>query len=489
MLALASTSSVVALLSVYQLGKFMREMLAENIASVRVAEEIEIALLEQKGYVNLYIFDRNNRNWLKELTDRKSFLTDWLVQARSTAHTPEEHEILNQMSELYQDYYSKQEEILALNQQGKFEQAKVILLSDMNTLYEDLYGLCEKFIAANERLIDTKIKNTDYQINRATLIVSISVLLTSLLGSVLLWFFFRGVLLPLRRMAADVRIMPSQGDKSVSTVSITDEVREVGFYIRSLMSDVVETHSNLEKSRAQLINAEKLASVGKLAAIVAHEIRNPLTSLKMRIFSIRKGLTKNPNFKDDLRVISEEIARLESVIRNFLEFSRPPELKLRVYKISLLIDKSLELFGHWFEQKNIEVIREDEVNLPQVMVDADQIKQVFINIFRNSVEALNENGKIYITTHFERDKKDKDMITVRFKDNGPGVPQEFRTRIFEPFFTTKNEGIGLGLCIAAQIMALHRGRIELESIEEPGTTQFVVWIPITKERNGQDTDS
>jgi signal transduction histidine kinase len=116
------------------------------------------------------------------------------------------------------------------------------------------------------------------------------------------------------------------------------------------------------------------------------------------------------------------------------------------------------------------------------MADADQIKQVFINIFRNSVEALNENGKIYITTRLESDKNNKDMITVRFKDTGPGVPQEIRARIFEPFFTTKNEGIGLGLCIAAQIMALHGGRIELESIAEPGI-QFVVWIPITKEKN------
>ena len=457
-------------------------MLVENVASVRAAEEIEIALLEQRGYVHLYIFDNGNLDWLKELTDRKSILADRLVEAESTAHTPEEHDILDRMSQLYQDYYSKQEEILALNQQGKFEQAKVILLSSMNTLYEDLFGLCEKFIVTNERLIDSKIKNADYQINRATLIVSISVILTSLLGGVLLWFFFHSILLPLRRMAKDVQIIPGQGEQSVSAVTSTDEVREVGFYIRALMSDVIETRSNLKQSRAQLINAEKLASVGKLAAIVAHEIRNPLTSLKMRIFSIRKGLTKNPDFKDDLRVISEEIARLESVIRNFLEFSRPQELKLRAYKISLLIDKSLELFGHWFEQKNIEIIRENDVNLPLVMADADQIKQVFINIFRNSVEALNENGKIYITTRLESDKNNKDMITVRFKDTGPGVPQEIRARIFEPFFTTKNEGIGLGLCIAAQIMALHGGRIELESIAEPGI-QFVVWIPITKEKN------
>jgi signal transduction histidine kinase len=223
--------------------------------------------------------------------------------------------------------------------------------------------------------------------------------------------------------------------------------------------------------------------VGKLAAIVAHEIRNPLTSLKMRIFSIRKELGKDHILKDDLKVISEETTRLESIVRNFLEFSRPADLKLRSNKISVLIDKSLELFGHWFEQKNIEVIRDDEAHLPPVLVDADQVKQVFINIFRNSVEALAENGKICITTRLTIGKNNREMITVRFSDNGPGIPADIRGRIFEPFFSTKDEGIGLGLCIAAQIMVLHGGRIELESGSEPGT-QFVVWIPTEKGHDG-----
>ena len=487
MLALAAVSNVVGLLSVHRLGSYMQVMLTENVASVRVAEEIENALLDQRGYAYLYIFDNGNPSWLSELTNRRPALADWLVQAKNTAHTPEEFRIITKISEIYRQYNAKQDEIIALNQQGKFEQAKVLLLDDLNILYEDLYLYCEKFIEANDRLIGSRIKDANEQVNRVSLIVSISVLLTSILGIILLWFFYRGVLLPLRKMAEDVRILPGQRKQELTGESIKDEVKEVGRYIHSLMSDVIETRSDLEHSRAQLLNAEKLASVGKLAAIVAHEIRNPLTSLKMRIFSIRKELGKNHILKDDLKVISEETTRLESIVRNFLEFSRPADLKLRSNKISVLIDKSLELFGHWFEQKNIEVIRDDETHLPPVLVDADQIKQVFINIFRNSVEALAENGKIYITTRLMQDKNNREMITVRFNDNGPGIPPDIRGRIFEPFFSTKDEGIGLGLCIAAQIMVLHGGRIELEYGGESGA-QFVVWIPTEKGHDGENTD-
>jgi signal transduction histidine kinase len=483
MLALATISNVVTLLSVHQLGKFMQVMLTENVASVRITEEIKNSLLAQRGYIYLYIFDKGNHNWLRELSTRKPVLADWLVQAGKTAHTSEEYQILDRISNTYRLYDAKQDEIIALNQQGHFEQARAILMQDLNKLYEDLYLLCEKFVTINDRLIDSRIQNADEKVNHVFLVVSISILLTSGLGIALFWFFYRGVLSPLRKMAEDVRVLPGQRDQVLSAESTSDEVREVGFYVHSLMSDVIETRLNLEQSRTQLLTAEKLASLGKLAAQIAHEIRNPLTSLKMRLFSVRKQLGINLQYEDDLKVIADEINRLEGIIHNFLEFSRPPELKLRSYNISLLIDKSLELFGHWFEQKNIEVIRKDELRMPHVIADADQIKQVFINLFRNSVEALDENGKIYITTRQEIDKNQRQIITVRFRDNGPGIPDQIRGRIFEPFFSTKNEGIGLGLCIAAQIMAQHGGRIELESISEPGT-QFVVWIPTTKGKNG-----
>jgi signal transduction histidine kinase len=315
------------------------------------------------------------------------------------------------------------------------------------------------------------------QIKRISAIVGVSVTMTIALGVALLLLFFRGVLFPLRRMVEDASLFTTESSQS----STRDELRDIDFYLRTLMLNVTETRSNLERSRHQLIDAEKLASVGKLAASVAHEIRNPLASLKMRLFSIRRSIGENNQYQEDFQVISEEITHLEKIIRNFLEFSRPSALKLSAIDPSLLLDKTLELVGFSLEEKNIKLIRQNAVGLPPVMVDSEQIKQVFINLLRNSLEAINHNGEIQISTSLAADRDDREMVVVRFKDNGQGIPEDIKDQIFEPFFTTKDEGTGLGLCIAAQILARHGGRIELESSNKLGTT-FAVWIPSVKGR-------
>jgi len=194
------------------------------------------------------------------------------------------------------------------------------------------------------------------------------------------------------------------------------------------------------------------------------------------LFSLRRALGDSPLHEDDLRVVSEEISRLESIIRNFLEFARPPELKLGAHRIDALLDKTLELFRHRLEEKDIHLVRSDGAALPRVLVDSDQIKQVFINLMSNAVEAMPEGGWLRISAAAEADRDNRPMAVVRFQDSGSGIPADIRERIFEPFFSTKDEGVGLGLGIAAQIMAGHQGRLELELSSGEGTC-FAVWIP------------
>ncbi len=479
---LAVVSIGVALFSARRIGTLMQSMVAENVSSVRAAEELEVSLLEQRGLVASFILDGGIPAWLAELDRRKPNFSYWLERAQETAHTVEEHEILEKMIAVYQSYNTRQNEVISLYHAGKIEQARAVLLGDVNALYDSTYQFCEDLIAANERYIDSRIVEGRKQIKRVSVIVTAAVAVTIGLGSTLLLIFFRGVFLPLRRMAEDASLVVTENQQPIPSTSSQDELRSIGFYLRTLISDVTETRSHLERSRAQLIDAEKLASVGKLAAGVAHEIRNPLTSLKMRLFSIRRAIGKNSKYEDDFRIISEEITRLENVIRNFLEFSRPQKLNLNNYDISILIDKTLELFGPVFSEKKIKLFRKAEAELPQVRADSEQIKQVFINLLRNSIEALG-SGEIQIATKVERDRTDQKMVVVRLQDNGPGIPAEARDRIFEPFFSTREEGIGLGLCIAAQIMAGHEGKIELESSSNQGTC-FAVWIPIAREANG-----
>ena len=198
-------------------------------------------------------------------------------------------------------------------------------------------------------------------------------------------------------------------------------MRAVGFYLKTLMSDVSATRASLERSRNQLLQAEKLASVGKLAASVAHEIRNPLTSQKMRLFSLRQAFGDDPLHREDFQVVSEETSRLERIIRNFLEFSRPPGLQLHPQQLALLLDRTLELCGHRLFEKDLALTRHDGTRLSLVLADAEQIKQVFINLLNNASEALPEGGQLQLASALEQDSEGRSMAVVRFADNGPGI--------------------------------------------------------------------
>ncbi|MBI2502740.1 MAG: MCP four helix bundle domain-containing protein [Candidatus Latescibacteria bacterium] len=482
-LALAVVISMVAVFSTRQLGRLMEGMVTENLSSIKAAEELEIALLEQRGFVSYYILDQGNQLWLEELESKRQSFEQWLVRASQTAHSPEEEELIRSLEAVYRRYDEQRNQAITFYQQGHSEAANQLLLHEMKSLYNQAYDLCEAFLATNERIISAAIEEGRAQIWQRTLLVGASVGFAALFSLGLLWFFFHGILTPLQQMAREARTFSADNRAAAPGGSPQDELREVGFYLKTLMSDVSETRTSLEHSRNQLLQAEKLASVGKLAASVAHEIRNPLTSLKMRLYSLRQAFGTDPLHSDDFQVVSDEISRLERIIRSFLEFSRPPELQLQPQPLAPLLDRTLDLCGHRLFEKDLALTRQDGAGLPEVLADADQLKQVFINLLNNASEALPEGGQLLISSAPKQDPEGRAMVVVRFADNGPGIPPELQAHVFEPFFTTKDEGTGLGLCIAARIMARHQGRLVLESSTARGST-FAVWIPVAREREG-----
>ena len=289
--------------------------------------------------------------------------------------------------------------------------------------------------------------------------------------------FRHEVLEPLQRMAEDTGQQVGQVSLSPGIPSPEDELRAVGAYLRALMLEVQEARSSLERSHSRLMVAEKLSTVGRLAASVAHEIRNPLTSITMRLHSIGSAVGDDPVCEDDLRVVSEELERLENIIRNFLEFSRPPELSLAPHQIPDLLDKTLVLLQPQLESRSMVLARDVAIGLPPVVSDAEQMRQVFINLIANAIDAMGEGGEIRIGATCETQPGGERYVVVRLRDEGCGIPAEIQSRLFEPFFSTKEEGTGLGLCISAQILERHGGRLVLESSSNKGTT-FAVKIPV-----------
>ena len=464
---LALLSSVMGLFATWQIANLMREMTTDYLPSVREAEKVESSLLKQSEFAYSYILDKGNQQWLKDLSYRKKLFQQWLATAKTTTHSATEVDILNRLENAYRKFDSKRDEaIRAIRQRRCGKSQTSLTLEDLNPLRNQVFNICEEFIEYIERYIDTATAHAQTRTRRLMWITGGFLGLTAVSGCGLLWLFIYGVHAPLRKMIADARMFADAG-RSDTTNPPEDAFSAAGFYLRTLMSDVTNTRSALQRSRQQALNAEKLAAVGKLAASVAHEIRNPLVAVKLWLTNIKKKRQTDPELCRDLDMLLDEMTRLDGIVRDFLEFSRPRALNVEPLQLASLLDETLELVGRRLEECRINLVRQYPPDLPPIMGDGKQLKQVFINLLNNAAEVVPGGGEIRILAASACDRDTRRMVVVRIQDTGPGMPEEVQKRLFEPFFTTKETGTGLGLCIAAGIMTRHNGRLVAGIFDRP----------------------
>ena len=239
-----------------------------------------------------------------------------------------------------------------------------------------------------------------------------------------------------------------------------------------------------ESKRIQraLRDSDKLVTVGKLAAGVAHSIRNPLTSVKMRLFSMEGTVGLSESEREDLKVISEEIRHIDGIVRNFLEYSRRPRLRMQKVSPSDVVDMALNLLKQRLDSYGVEVRLIRQSWLPEIYADPDQLKEALVNLLVNSSEAMGYGGLIVIREEEIGDESRNRKVVIRVCDNGPGFPESIQDKLFEPFFTTKEEGTGLGLTIAARIIEEHGGKLELGSREGDGVISTIS-LPVREEES------
>jgi len=232
--------------------------------------------------------------------------------------------------------------------------------------------------------------------------------------------------------------------------------------------------SDVKALQEQIKRAERLASLGKLAAGVAHEIRNPLGALKGFLQYFQRKLPLQDQDKIYLTVMMKEVDRLNAVISNLLDFARPKDPVLEPCDIGDLIRHVLTLTESDFQSKEIGISLNIAENLPQVRLDRDQMTQVLLNILLNAVQVMESGGQISIGANIRTETR---QLELTVSDNGKGIPVDDLPRIFDPFFTTKKQGAGLGLAIAHTIIENHHGEITVESEEGKGST-FRIRLPI-----------
>lgn len=460
-----------------RIQKAFNDIIDHHVAAYETAAQLETALVYQRGLVTYFFLD-GDVHWLQRLENYRATFRRHINQARNMAGDDNQHAAIQRIEDEYGAYLLLKDRVIELYRIGERDKGAA-LHSEVRKHFFDILSLCQAYKQRyQEQIRKAQIASakTTARLRYATVAtIAAQMLLVITLG----FIFIHNILAPVYRLLlVTAGNLPSAKKQNV--------INALSIRVDHLLYDMAQAKQELEKSRENLLQAEKLALVGKLAAGMAHSIRNPFTSVKMRLFSLGRSLKLNAAQEEDFEVISQEIRHINTLLQNFLEFSRPPKLVMQAVSPSAIIDNALQLLAHRLNSYgvNVNVVRTQP--LPEIWADPEQIKEVLANIVINACEEMKEGGSIKIEEKLNGKPPDA-VVELRISDSGSGIHPSLIEKIFQPFFTTKEEGTGLGLSIAARIVAEHGGSLALDSTAETGAC-FVISLPMKENENGDHPD-
>jgi signal transduction histidine kinase len=459
----------------YRMQELLNRIVDTEIAALEAAEELEIDLTTQKGFVSYYFID-GNPEWLTKLEKNRRIFREQLEKTLFFAQTREQKQVIAGIEGNYARYVASMDNVIHYYKIGKREEG-ANLHETLRPFFSRILELCKEYKHLSRKNIQEVKRSSSLQARKLRIVAATAILIVLILGVSFAFILVHDILEPVWRLALETT-------RDKETKRSGDEVRALKNGVHVLIEEYDQTHSELEKSREYLLQSEKMAMVGKLAAGTAHSIRNPLTSVKMRLFSLSRSLDLNGAQQEDFSVISEEIGHIDTILQNFLEFSRPPRLKLQIISPSEVVDQAALLLRHRLESCNGSISIQRANPLPEIEADPEQLKEALVNIVVNACDAV-QDGVVITVTEEERPIAGGGLAAViRIEDNGPGIPERIRQKIFEPFFSTKEEGSGLGLSIVARIIEEHGGSVTVESEENKGAS-FIIVLPVTSKGAGR----
>ncbi|MBD3237458.1 MAG: HAMP domain-containing protein [Candidatus Eisenbacteria bacterium] len=358
----------------------------------------------------------------------------------------------------------------------------------------------------------TDLSSIDAELRETTIfVIAFAVLIIITLAVFLGFFVQRFIRRPVRELTTGVLRVASGdldyqiqekwdtelGDLARSfnqmTVDLKKARAEIEEWGRNCEERVKERTRELEDAQAQLLQSEKLASLGKLAASVAHEINNPLMGVLTFIRTFQGWVKerdfpaeKNDEFRQDLDIMGRETMRISKIVRSLLAFARRSKLDRQEQDVNELLRQCVALLHHQLELQEIEIVAHFGSHIPQVRIDGGQFQQAVMNLLINAAEAMGSGGKLTLSSSYAEEERE---LRVRISDTGPGIPDDILPKIFDPFFTTKEpgKGTGLGLPVVYGIVHRHGGRLDLSTQAGEGTT-FEIILPIDAETDAESDE-
>jgi signal transduction histidine kinase len=452
----------------YKTEKIFQTIIDKNIIVYQSAESLAASLVKHKGFVSYYLLDRNPA-WIKRLHQARDDFNQHLTSVKSLLEEAWEKQAIAQIESKYADYIATKDMVIDLYMTNQFEKGYAIHETTREH-FARILELCEEFKTFHKDKISAAIETSREESNRLRYMALMAIIIVIVLSLLINYIFARHILGPIRKIANEAYI---DGDSPRPA----NEVAALELSVHGLIKNTEQAHQDLKKSQETLLQSEKMALLGKLAAGTAHSIRNPLTSVKMRLFSLNRSCSFTDAQQDDFNVISSEIQQINKIVENFLEFSRPPRLKMKKMSPSVIVDSALSLLDQRLKSYGVLVKLVRKTPLSETRIDPEQLKEVIVNIVINACEAIKHDGRIIISEEENFVHPLEKVVIIRIMDDGPGIPEEIQADIFNPFFTTKEHGTGLGLSIAYNIIAEHGGWLDVVSKKSQGAA-FVITLPV-----------
>jgi two-component system, NtrC family, sensor histidine kinase HydH len=456
-------------------------ILSDNVATLQTAQDMHITLRKLHFHCFTFLVDPDDAV-LKEVEKIDREFRGQLGQAGRSATTPEEQVYLEKIRAGY-DKYRKEFQRLKKEAACAGPKRNYHELREANPI-RHIVEPCEGLMRVNEETMQhnaEKGRRVSSLLGGGMLLLGVG---GPLSGLIIGFGVARGLSRSIARLSVRVHDMAQHLEKEVGSVTVATEgdIEALDERMRQIVQRVEEVTHDMQEHHRQMFRAQQLSAVGQLAASMAHEIRNPLTSMKMLVESaLRAG--KKPNgpvlpkvYLDDLTVIHGEIRRLEKTVQNVLDFSRLPTPQRTPCDLRQVVARAAELVKARARQQGTEL----GVRWPSAEVraeaDASQLCTVLVNLLINALDALKRGGRIEVCLR----GSSRGDATITVVDSGPGIPGVMADRLFTPFASTKPTGTGLGLCISRRIVEEHGGRMEASNRSRGGGACLTVTLPTAR---------
>jgi two-component system sensor histidine kinase HydH len=327
---------------------------------------------------------------------------------------------------------------------------------------------CKDLLAYNMQQAAQNDRDNYLIVNRLTWTLIAVGLGAPIVGLLLGYAMARKVYQSITQLSVRIRDAAGRLRKELPAVVLEDpgDLQTLHRHMQGVLEEIESVVERLQQREHEVLRAEQLAAVGQVAAGVAHELRNPLTSVKMLVQTGMEGDRPTGLPPEDLGIIEREIRRMESCIQTFLDFARPPSSERRVTDLNSVIRRALTLLDGRIRRQKVDVSLDLPTEPVELLIDAEQMHQVVVNLLINALDVLPHAGAIKIEV--SRPTEEQHSVIVRIQDTGPGLAPAVKDRLFEPFVTTKETGLGLGLSICKRLIEAHNGTIHAANSLEGG---------------------